>query len=120
MYIYLRILGMSTSQLYRGSLSIIILKLLKENGEMYGYEITQRVKEMTQGDLTIKEGALYPALHKLEAAGHLTVTAKKVDNRVRKYYDITPKGKQETVNRLAELDEFLANMQRIINPKLSF
>lgn len=48
---------MSTSQLYRGSLTTIILKLLEENGEMYGYEITQRVKELTQGDLEIKEGA---------------------------------------------------------------
>lgn len=111
---------MSTSSLYRGSLTTILLKLLEENGEMYGYEITQKVKELTQGDLVIKEGALYPSLHKLEAFGYLTVNVRKVDNRIRKYYKITPQGKEEKVSRLAELDEFLANMQRIINPKLSY
>jgi len=62
---------MSNKKLYRGSLSTIILKLLGDNGRMYGYEITQKVKALTAGELQITEGALYPALHKLEAAGHL-------------------------------------------------
>ena len=64
---------MSNSKLYKGSLSTIILKLLAENNKMYGYEMTQRVKELTQGELTITEGALYPALHKLEADGFLDI-----------------------------------------------
>ena len=64
---------MKNSQLYKGSLNTIIMKLLEENGKMYGYEITQRVKAITLGELTITEGALYPALHKLEAEGLLDV-----------------------------------------------
>ena len=60
---------MKNSQLYKGSLNTIIMKLLEENGKMYGYEITQKVKAITQGELNITEGALYPALHKLEAEG---------------------------------------------------
>ena len=98
---------MKNSQLYKGSLNTIIMKLLEEQGRMYGYEITQKVKEITKGELNITEGALYPALHKLEAEGLLDVEVEKVDNRLRKYYKLTEKGTTETVNRLAELEEFI-------------
>lgn len=111
---------MKNSQLYKGSLNTIIMKLLEENDRMYGYEITQKVKEITKGDLNITEGALYPALHKLEAEGLLEVEVEKVDNRLRKYYKLTQKGTTETVNRLAELEDFIKNMQSIVNPKLSY
>ena len=111
---------MKNSQLYKGSLNTIIMKLLEEQGRMYGYEITQKVKEITKGELNITEGALYPALHKLEADGLLDVEVEKVDNRLRKYYKLTEKGTVETVNRLAELEEFIKNMQTIVNPKLSY
>jgi DNA-binding PadR family transcriptional regulator len=111
---------MKNSQLYKGSLNTIIMRLLEEQGRMYGYEITQRVKEITKGELNITEGALYPALHKLEADGLLDVEVEKVDNRLRKYYKLTEKGTTETVNRLSELEEFIKNMQTIVNPKLSY
>jgi PadR family transcriptional regulator, regulatory protein PadR len=111
---------MKNSQLYKGSLNTIIMKLLEEQGRMYGYEITQKVKEITKGELNITEGALYPALHKLEADGLLDVEVEKVDNRLRKYYKLTEKGTTETVNRLAELEEFIKNMQTIVNPKWSY
>lgn len=111
---------MKNSALYKGSLNTIIMKLLEEKGRMYGYEITQKVKAITLGELNITEGALYPALHKLEAEGLLDVEVEKVDNRLRKYYKLTEKGNKETVNRLAELEEFIKNMQNIVNPKLSF
>ena len=111
---------MKNSSLYKGSLNTIIMKLLEEKGRMYGYEITQKVKAITLGELNITEGALYPALHKLEAEGLLDVEVEKVDNRLRKYYKLTEKGTKETVNRLAELEEFIKNMQNIVNPKLSY
>ncbi|MAN27032.1 MULTISPECIES: PadR family transcriptional regulator [Mesonia] len=110
---------MSNSKLYKGSLSTIILKLLAENNKMYGYEMTQRVKELTQGELTITEGALYPALHKLEADGFLEVEMQKVDNRLRKYYKLTQAGTQERVNRIEELERFIETIQGIVNPKPS-
>jgi DNA-binding PadR family transcriptional regulator len=84
------------------------MKLLEENGKMYGYEITQKVN------------ALYPALHKLEAEGLLDVEIEKVDNRLRKYYKLTETGTKETVNRLSELEDFIRNMQSLVNPKLEF
>lgn len=111
---------MKNSQLYKGSLNTIIMKLLEENGRMYGYEITQKVKEITKGELKITEGALYPALHKLEAEGFLEVEVEKVDNRLRKYYKLTESGVTETTNRLSELEEFIRNMQTLVHPKLSY
>jgi len=110
---------MKNSQLYKGSLNTIIMKLLEENGKMYGYEITQKVKAITAGELNITEGALYPALHKLEAEGILDVEIAKVDNRMRKYYKLTEAGEKETVNRLSELEDFIRNMQSLVNPKPS-
>lgn len=110
---------MSNSKLYKGSLTTIILKLLNESDKMYGYEITQKVKELTKGELKITEGALYPALHKLEADGLLDVEVKKVDNRLRKYYKITENGEKESSHQLSELASYIATMQALVNPKLS-
>ena len=110
---------MSNSKLYKGSLTTIILKLLNESDKMYGYEITQKVKELTKGELKITEGALYPALHRLEADGLLDVEVKKVDNRLRKYYKITENGEKESSHQLSELASYIATMQALVNPKLS-
>jgi DNA-binding PadR family transcriptional regulator len=110
---------MANQKLYKGSLQTIILKLLEEQDKMYGYEITQKVKELTKGELKITEGALYPALHKLEAEGLLDVEIVNIGNRMRKYYKLTEQGSKETVNRLAELEEFIKTMQKLVNPKLS-
>ncbi len=121
MYIFVAIFyrEMRNQKLYKGSLQTIILSLLEEQGKMYGYEITQKVKALTQGELSITEGALYPALHKLEAEGLLDVEVAKVGNRLRKYYKLTEQGSKETVNRLAEMREFLKTMETLVNPKLS-
>lgn len=113
------ICGMANSKLYKGSLQTIILNLLERNDKMYGYEITKRVKEITDGELHITEGALYPALHKLEAEGFLDTEIVNIGNRMRKYYKLTEQGTKETVNRLAELEAFIKNMQHIVNPKFS-
>jgi len=117
--LFQKTIKMGNQKLYKGSLQTIILKLLEHKDKMYGYEITQKVKEITKGELHITEGALYPALHKLEADGLLDVEVAKVDNRLRKYYKLTEHGTKETVNKLAELEKFIKNMQTIVNPKLS-
>lgn len=108
---------MANNKLYKGSLSTIILKLLEENGKMYGYEITHKVKELTAGELVITEGALYPALHKLEGDGFLTVEYALVNNRQRKYYSLTPAGKAEKAAKMDELRQFVEQMQFLLNPK---
>lgn len=109
---------MGSNQLYKGSLATIILKLLGENGRMYGYQITQEVKALSAGEFVITEGALYPMLHKLEAEGMLTVETEMIGNRMRKYYSITQNGKKEVVNRMAEMEAFIRQMQTLLNPKI--
>jgi len=110
---------MANQNLYKGSLQTIILKLLSENEKMYGYEITQKVKEITKGKLTITEGALYPTLHKLEAQGLLSVEVKEVSNRLRKYYKLTESGIEETNQKLLELENFIQTITTLINPKIA-
>ena len=53
---------MIPTDLIKGSLKTIVLKLLKENGRMYGYEITRKVEELTEGKIKLTYGALYPVL----------------------------------------------------------
>jgi DNA-binding PadR family transcriptional regulator len=55
---------MYSKDLIRGTLTPIILRLLHPDGKMYGYEICQKVKQLTDGSLLIREGSLYPALHR--------------------------------------------------------
>lgn len=104
------------SKLFRGSLETIILKLLSENKEMYGYEISQKVKELTTGDIKITEGALYPTLHKLEGNGFLDTDSRSVGNRLRKYYSLTRKGEKEKSKLLTEMSQYLDTMQLLIKP----
>lgn len=106
-------------QLYKGSLNTIIMRLLENHGRMYGYEITQKVKEITEGEMNLTEGSLYPALHKMESEGFLEVEMERVDGRIRKYYRLTESGVKETSNKLEELENFVRNMQQIMNLKLS-
>jgi PadR family transcriptional regulator PadR len=110
---------MSTSPLLKGTLQTIILKLLEDNEQMYGYEITQKVKELTAGEMKLTEGALYPALHKLEADGLLETFNEIVDNRVRKYYRLTEQGGQEVTSKLQEAQVFIEQLQALLNLKPS-
>jgi DNA-binding PadR family transcriptional regulator len=105
------------NELFKGTLQTIILKLLAENTRMYGYEITQKVKLITAGQLSIKEGALYPALHKLEAEGLLETSTEIVENRVRKYYALSEHGEKEVVNKLQDAKDFIAQLQLLLNLK---
>lgn len=114
MYSYLR--DMNKSTLYKGCLEPILLKLLHDNGRMYGYEITQKVKELTGGELQITEGALYPLLHRLEDAGTLRVETENIGNRVRKYYSLTPGGDRERDKAQSELTTFLQTLQLLLKP----
>ncbi|QHW00813.1 PadR family transcriptional regulator [Spirosoma endbachense] len=107
----------TNSSLLKGSLSIMILRLLEDREKMYGYEITQKVKELTAGEMTITEGALYPALHKLEAEGLLSTEMQLVDGRARKYYSLTKTGHTEAVGRIAELTNFLENLNLVLKLK---
>ena len=106
---------MIAKELLKGTLRSIILKLLSENEKLYGYEITQRVKELSGGKISLTFGALYPILHKLEADGIVVTETENVDNRIRKYYALTSSGKKEAAVKIAEFREYLASMESMFN-----
>lgn len=114
MYIY----AMYAPELLKGTLTPIILKLLADNGKMYGYEITQKVKELSDGKILVKEGSLYPALHKLLEDGLVRVETVNLGKRIRKYYFITETGLTRKQEQFSELKDFLATIQKIIFPHL--
>lgn len=108
---------MLQSDLIKGSLRTIVLKLLKENGRMYGYEITRKVEELTAGKIKLTYGALYPVLHKLESEGVLVTEQENYNNRTRVYYSLTEKGHSMVTEKIRELMEFIDSLQGIVNPK---
>ena len=114
MYIYL----MYSKEILKGTLKPIILKLLQEQNRMYGYEITQRVKELTEGKINITEGALYPLLHKLEAEGVVTTHLENIGKRVRKYYKLTSDGSTIAQDLVEEFLDFMVTIKHVLDPNL--
>lgn len=109
---------MYSSELIKGTLKTIVLKLLKEQGKMYGYEITQRVKELTNDKIQITEGALYPTLHLLEKNGEVETETEFIGKRIRKYYTITPKGKITVDLKVNEFVDFMNTMKFLLDVEL--
>ena len=73
----------------------LVLAILAE-GDSYGYAITKRVRDLSGGELTWTDGMLYPVLHRLERAGYVASRWEKADSgRRRKYYRLTPAGKEQ-------------------------
>ena len=76
-----------------GATSVPIILSILQNGESYGYEIMQRIKDLSEGKLIWKEGSLYPVLKKMEKSGYIKSYWNVKDyDRPRKYYKITSKG----------------------------
>jgi PadR family transcriptional regulator PadR len=104
-------------ELLKGTLKTIILKLLADNKKMYGYEITQKVKELTRDKIQITEGALYPTLHALETDRLVTTQMEYIGKRVRKYYSLSVTGKAKAKEKLNEFTEFINTMVFLLDIK---
>jgi len=105
-----------SSELIKGTLKTILLKMLSDN-RMYGYEITQKVKELTLDKIQITEGALYPTLHALESEGLVTTETEYIGKRVRKYYSLSPAGTSKTKEKISELSDFMNTMTFLLDIK---
>ena len=108
---------MHSTELLKGTLQTIILKVLADNGKMYGYEITQKVKDLSDGTILLTEGALYPTLHKMEAEGFLKTETVHLGKRMRKYYTLTKTGKSTVQEKVEEFASFIKTMSSILNLK---
>ncbi|MEI6576008.1 MAG: PadR family transcriptional regulator [Bacteroidota bacterium] len=106
-----------SNEFIKGLIKPIILKLLEDHGKMYGYEITQKVEELTQGKIKLTFGALYPILHKLEADGIVLTETLMVNNRARVYYLLSKTGKVSAREKIAELEEFVRTIGKLISPE---
>ena len=85
----------TTGELLPGTLDMLILKALSR-GELHGYAIAEFIKRVSDDVLRVEEGALYPALHKLEVRGWLLATWGLSDNNRRaKYYKLSALGRRE-------------------------
>jgi DNA-binding PadR family transcriptional regulator len=107
---------MNQNSLIKGTLNPIILKMLSERGRMYGYEITQLVKELTNGKIELTFGALYPILHKLEQEGIVKTESEVINNRNRIYYSLTDSGKISAKERITELEDFVNTIKTLLQP----
>ncbi len=107
---------MQSKEFIRGTIKTIVLKLLAENKRMYGYEITQRVQELSGNEIQLTYGALYPVLYKMEDEGLLVTESEVVDNRVRKYYALTKEGNEVAKVKVSELKKFTDIIKTILLP----
>ena len=98
---------------FKGSIHSIILYLLKDNDELYGYEICQLVDQKTASKIQFTEGAIYPSLHKLQQKGFIASRKTEVNGRTRKYYHITAKGLKECERQLESLSNLYSALGAI-------
>jgi PadR family transcriptional regulator PadR len=101
-------------ELKRGSLELIVLHLLAP-GEAYGYEIVSKLTADTDGALEVTDGTLYPVLYRLERAGFVDVRWETPERGVpRKYYRLTPSGRDELERLRHEWTTFADAMARLL------
>ncbi|HYK88699.1 MAG TPA: PadR family transcriptional regulator [Acidobacteriota bacterium] len=94
------------TDLVQGTLDLLILKTIALE-PMHGWGIAQRIRQVSNEVLQVNQGALYPALHRLEQSGWITAKWGESDNNRRaKFYSLTPAGR-----RYLEKDQ--ANCQRL-------
>jgi PadR family transcriptional regulator, regulatory protein PadR len=80
----------------QGSLDLLVLKSLSQLGELHGYGIVLHVQSASEELLSVEEGSLYPALHRMEMSGWIRSEWKLTDtSRKAKYYRLTPAGRKE-------------------------
>ncbi len=99
----------------KGNMSLIILSSLIE-GEKYGYEITKTVYNLTNSAIQLKEGSLYPALHKLEKQGLVEGfwIQQEPGKPNRKYYRITELGSKTVQQEKEKWKSYMDIMGRVI------
>lgn len=107
---------MQPSQLLKGTFYTMILKVLSQNGRMYGYEIAQRVKSLSGDEIIVNEGSLYPILHKMEEEGLVVAERIDIGNRTRRYYTLTDVGTEKVNVKIEEFEQFVQVVRRVLYP----
>jgi len=102
---------------FKGDLEALILGVLQD-GDLHGYEIAKRIKQMGAKALQVWEGQLYPALHKLEKDGFVSATWIPQDGKPpRKVYALTDDGKKELAAQHKKWQEFSVVVETMLRPR---
>ena len=98
----------------RGSLDLLILKTLSLSA-MHGWGISQRVRQMSDGEFAMNQGSLYPALQRLEKDGLITSEWGVTDNnRQARYYQITAAGRRALGREIESWKRFAAALDAVL------
>ena len=110
---------MSTAQILPGTLELLILRAVSF-GSLHGYGVLRRIELLSSGALLIEEGALYPALWRLERQDLVSaVWGTSENNRKAKFYSITPKGKARLGEQVAAWDRLVDAMDLVLGKKVT-
>lgn len=108
---------MPGSDVYSGSLDLLILKAVSW-GPMHGYAIGKWIQQSTDEGLTVKEGALYPALHRLERRGFLAEEWGMTDtNREAKFYKLTASGRAQLKREIVRWQTYTRFMRAALTAR---
>ena len=103
-----------------GNTTMLILKLL-ESKDMYGYQIIEELSQRSEDTFRLKTGTLYPILHGLENDGIVNSYDENAGNaRVRKYYQLTSKGRGLLLEKQSEWDNYAKAVNRIMSGGVSY
>src|SRR5580700_11338794 len=101
--------------LVRGTLDLLILKTLTW-GPLHGYAIVSAIKSSTEGALLVEEGALYPALYRMEAKGWIEAEwGLSNNNRRAKYYQMTALGKRHFLNEESTWNAYASAVGKLLS-----
>jgi transcriptional regulator len=105
------------TDVWQGTLALMVLKTLEAMGSMHGYGIARRI-EQTSGDLlSVNYGTLYPALLKLEQEGYIASEWGVSDNnRKAKFYKLTRAGRKQIEKETSEWEQTTAILARFLSP----
>jgi PadR family transcriptional regulator PadR len=102
------------TDLVQGTLDLLILRSLALE-PMHGWAIAQRIRQVSGDVLQVGQGALYPALHKLEQHGWITAEWDVSDNNRRaKYYTLTRAGRQALAEETAQWERLSAAISLVV------
>jgi transcriptional regulator len=106
----------NSGELLQGTLDMLILKTLIR-GPMHGYAVAEVIQQTSEDVLRVEEGALYPALHRLELRGLLAAEWGVSDNNRRaKFYRLTTAGRGHLADEAARWRRMSAAISRIMEP----
>jgi len=108
---------MAKTDVWQGTLALMILKTLETLGAQHGYGIARRIEQTSGHKLLVNYGTLYPALLKLEQEGYIKSSWGVSDNnRKAKFYQLTRAGKKQVEREAREWNETTAILARFLSP----